>query len=69
MNFIVLGELDGKISEQFKEQHACIDWRKINAFRNVLAHDYFGIYAAEVWEIVQKHIPALKSDLEIIYSG
>ncbi len=43
-----------------------IDWRKIYAFRNVLAHDYFGIYPAEVWEIIQKHIPKLKEELEAI---
>jgi len=66
MNFIVLGEAVGKLSETFKERHAHIDWRKIYAFRNVLAHDYFGIYPIEVWEIIQKHLPELKSDLEAI---
>jgi len=63
MNFIVLGETAGKLSEPFKEIHSQIDWRKISAFRNVLAHDYFGIFPAEVWEIIQKHLPKLKSDL------
>ena len=66
MNFIVLGESVGKLSEAFKELHAHIDWRKIYAFRNVLAHDYFGIYPLEVWEIIQKHLPKLKADLEAI---
>lgn len=64
MNFIVLGEAVGKLSEPFKELHSNIDWRKIYAFRNVLAHDYFGIYPAEVWEIIRKHLPKLKADLE-----
>jgi len=66
MNFIVLGEAVGKLSESFKENHADIDWRKISAFRNVLAHDYFGIYPVEVWEIIQKHLPKLQADLEAI---
>lgn len=66
MNFIVLGEAVGKLSEPFKERHNHIDWRKIYAFRNVLAHDYFGIYPAEVWEIIQKHLAILKADLEEI---
>jgi uncharacterized protein with HEPN domain len=69
MNFIVLGEIVGKLSENFREKHPGIDWRKIYAFRNVLAHDYFGIYAAEVWEIIQKHLPVLKADLEMISSA
>jgi uncharacterized protein with HEPN domain len=64
MNFIVLGEAVGKLSEEFKERESHIDWRKIYAFRNVLAHDYFGIYPAEVWEIIKKHLPKLKNDLQ-----
>jgi len=64
MNFIVLGESVGKLSLSFKENHPNIDWQKIYAFRNVLAHDYFGIYPAEVWEIIQKHLPKLKIDLD-----
>jgi len=66
MNFIVLGEAVGKLSEPFKNRYPHIDWRKMYAFRNVLAHDYFGIYPAEVWEIIQKHLPKLKTDLEAI---
>jgi uncharacterized protein with HEPN domain len=64
MNFIVLGEAVAKLSESFKDDHSYIDWRKIYAFRNILAHDYFGIYPAEVWEIIQNHLPELKVDLE-----
>jgi uncharacterized protein with HEPN domain len=66
MNFIVLGEAVGKLSEPFKEHYPHIDWRKIYAFRNVLAHDYFGIYPPEVWEIITKDLPKLKTDLEAI---
>ena len=69
MNFIVLGEFVGKLSEQFKDEHPDIDWRKIYAFRNVLAHDYFGIYPAEVWEIIRTHLPKLRSELETILSS
>jgi uncharacterized protein with HEPN domain len=66
MNFIVLGEFVGKLSEQFKDNHPEIDWRKIYAFRNVPAHDYFGIYPAEVWEIITRDLPSLKGRLERI---
>ena len=66
MNFIVLGEAVGKLSESFKENFPQINWRKIYAFRNVLAHDYFGIYPPEVWEIIKKDLPILKAELEAI---
>ena len=64
MNFIALGESVSKLSDSFKETHSHIDWRKIYNFRNVLAHDYFGILADEVWEIIKKHLPKLKKDIE-----
>ncbi|MBN2890323.1 MAG: DUF86 domain-containing protein [Bacteroidales bacterium] len=63
MNFIAIGESVGKLSEEFKENNNNINWRKIYAFRNVLAHDYFGILPAEVWEIIRKFLPKLKIDL------
>jgi uncharacterized protein with HEPN domain len=66
MNFIVLGEAVSKLSDDVKEKYPGIDWRKIHAFRNVLAHDYFGIYPAEVWEIIQTDLPKLQSDLNSI---
>lgn len=63
MNFIVLGEITYKLSDTFKNKYAGIDWRKIYAFRNVLAHDYFEILPEEVWQIIKKHLPKLKTEL------
>jgi uncharacterized protein with HEPN domain len=54
-NFIVIGEMVGKLSNDLKENTKDIDWEKIYAFRNVLAHDYFGIPEKEVWEIMTYH--------------
>jgi uncharacterized protein with HEPN domain len=64
MNFIVLGESISKLTLTFKDRHPEIDWQKIYAFRNVLAHDYFGILPEEVWQIIKKHLPKLQIDLQ-----
>ena len=69
MNFIILGELVSKLSDQFKDTHPEIDWRKICAFRNVLAHDYFGIFPAEVWEIITRYLPELNQEISLIVQG
>ncbi len=66
MNFISLGESAGKLSESLKEKYKNIEWNKIYAFRNIVAHDYFGIDEYEVWEIIKIHLKKLKSDLEQI---
>jgi uncharacterized protein with HEPN domain len=63
MNFIVIGEMVEKLSEEFKNTHSNIEWIKIKALRNIVAHDYFGIDAEEVWQIIKSRIPVLKSEI------
>ena len=64
MNFVVIGGMVDKISDELKSKHPEIEWIKIKGFRNIVVHDYFGIDAEEVWQIIKNKIPALKSDLE-----
>jgi len=52
MNFVVIGEV--------------VDWFKIKSFRNIIAHNYFGIDAEEVWQIIENHLFPLKENLERI---
>ena len=67
MNFIVIGEMADKLSEIFiSETSTSIDWHKVKGFRNIIAHNYFGIDAEEVWQIINTNLPNLKSDLEIL---
>ncbi len=63
MNFIVIAECAGRLSEYFKNEHSEIEWKKVNAFRNLIAHDYFGIDEEEVWDIVTFHMPKLKEKI------
>ena len=66
MNFVVIGEMVDKLSDEFKKKHSEIEWIKIKGFRNLVAHDYFGIDAEEVWQIIKNKIPALKSDIKLL---
>lgn len=63
MNFIVIGEMVVRLSDAFKEKYNHIDWYKISGFRNIVAHNYLGIDAEEVWQIIQNHIPVLKKNI------
>jgi len=49
MNFVVIGEMVIKLSEEFKSNNSFIDWHRVKDFRNIIAHNYFGIDAEEVW--------------------
>jgi uncharacterized protein with HEPN domain len=66
LNFVVIGEMVEKISDDFKKKHPEIEWIKIKGFRNIVAHDYFGIDAEEVWQIIKNKIPQLKIDMQDI---
>ena len=66
MNFVVIGEMIDRISDEFKKKHPEIEWIKIKGFGNIVAHDYFGIDAEEVWQIIKTKIPTLKSDIKLL---
>lgn len=56
-----IGELVGKLSEEFRENHSAIPWRKIKAMRNIVAHSYGTIDSEITWEIIKEDIPELKA--------
>lgn len=60
MNFVIIGESVLRLDMNFIEFHPQIEWHKIRGFRNLIAHDYFGIDVEEVWDIIQNKIPRLK---------
>ena len=63
MNFVVIGEMVDKLTDDFKNNNNKIEWIKIKGFRNIVAHDYFGIDAEEVWQIIKNKIPNLKEEI------
>ena len=67
MNFIVIAEMVEKLSDELKnDSETAIDWHKIKGFRNILAHNYFGVDAEEVWQIIKNGLPRLANKLKII---
>ena len=64
MQFVIIGEMITKLNNDFKEKNNLIPWQKIKDFRNIVAHNYFGIDSDEIWEIIDKSIPKLKKDID-----
>jgi len=63
MQFVIIGELISRLDEEYKATHNFIPWQKIKNFRNIIAHDYFGIDADEIWSIVTIHLLPLKKSI------
>jgi uncharacterized protein with HEPN domain len=57
----MVGKLSDELVETSKNK---IDWFKIKSFRNILAHNYFGVDAEEVWQIIHDSLPKLKTQLK-----
>jgi uncharacterized protein with HEPN domain len=68
MQFVVIGETISRMDDDFKNSQNQIPWQKIKDFRNIIAHDYFGIDPEEIWDIIQgKLIPLKKEILKILH--
>ena len=61
-----IGELVGKLTDDFKEQHPAIPWRQIKAMRNIVAHSYGTVDPETTWEIISDDIPKLKQYCETV---
>ena len=63
MQFVVIGEVITRLDEEFKTNYSNVPWQKIKDFRNIIAHDYFGIDADEIWSIIKIHLIPLEADI------
>jgi uncharacterized protein with HEPN domain len=59
-NLHTLAESTQRLSESLKAKHPVVDWPSIAALRNVVVHDYLGIDLVQIWDIVERDLPALK---------
>jgi len=66
MNFVIIGEAVARLTETTKVQASQIPWIKIKGLRNLVAHDYFGVDAEEVWQIVKRNLPELEKEIRTI---
>lgn len=69
MCIIQIGELNKRLSEDFKIEHSDIPWRAIKAMRNVLVHEYEEVNLQSAWEDLTRGIPELKLQLEKILAA
>ena len=66
MNFINIGEMVDRLPKELKDRHPDLDWQKMKDFRNLVAHDYLGVDAEEVWQIIKDDLPNLRNELNKI---
>lgn len=67
-NLEVIGEAVRRLPPPLIAAHPGIQWRKIAALRNILAHEYFGVDLEIVWDVVQNKLPSLKEEVNQMLS-
>jgi uncharacterized protein with HEPN domain len=58
-----IGEASNRVPEEERAKHPGVPWRSIVGMRNRLVHDYDVIDFALVWEVIEHHIPAIRTSL------
>ncbi len=66
-NFEIIGEASKYIPENVKDKFQNVDWKGMVGLRNRIAHEYFGISLAIVWDIIKLELPVLKEQMKDIY--
>jgi uncharacterized protein with HEPN domain len=59
LQFTVLGEEVRYLSTGLLDRHP-YPWHQVRAFRNLIAHDCFGVKLEAVWSIITDHLPGLE---------
>ncbi|VVB68843.1 Uncharacterised protein [uncultured archaeon] len=62
----VIGEATKNLSQDLKDDHPEIEWRKITGMRDKLIHYYFGVDWDVVWDVVKNKLPTFKRQMEAL---
>lgn len=62
----IIGEASRVMSTAIREQHPEVPWSQIIGMRNILTHNYFEIDIEVVWSVIERDLPNLKHQIEII---
>lgn len=65
----IIGEASTHISVELKLKCPEIQWNQIKGMRNIFVHEYFGIDAKIVWEILIFDLPEMKIEISKIINS
>ena len=65
-NLIIIGEATNQLSDLLKDRYPGIPWSSMIGTRNIIVHGYDQVKLQIVWEILQRDLAELKSQISSI---
>ena len=59
-NLEIIGTAVKNIPQDVRDRYPDVEWKKIGALRDILAHEYFGVDMEIIWDVLLNKLPALK---------
>ena len=56
----IISEASPRVPSELKDRHRHIPWQRIAGIGNVLRHDDDEVDPAQIWPIINEHLPALR---------
>ena len=63
----IIGDAVARLSPEITARYNSVPWPDIVGLRNILVHEYFGIYWPLVWQTVVDHAPVLRAKVAEIW--
>ena len=63
-NLEIIGEAAKHLSTEIHEMMPEVEWSKAAAFRDVIAHGYFGLNVHIIWDVAQNKVPEIATSVE-----
>jgi uncharacterized protein with HEPN domain len=64
MQLQIIGEAANHLSQALLTKYPQVPWRQVVNFRNIIAHEYFGVDYETVWTTIFKDLPPLTGVLQ-----
>jgi uncharacterized protein with HEPN domain len=68
-NLEIIGEAAKNVPPDVRDRYPTTEWRKIAGLRDVLAHAYFGLEDATLWDTVEHKVPSLLEQIQQIITA